>query len=124
MGRTRLIGRVFAGLDIGGTKVLGILVDPDGLVLAQVRLPTVKGCDGVLATASTAVLRILQVTGLQSTAFGAVVWGVTGVGDHAVELVAQSVTERHGRSGRDTRTEPPSARAGRRSASTSSTPVR
>jgi glucokinase len=93
MGRTPLSGQVFAGLDIGGTKVLGILVDPDGLVLAQVRLPTVKGCDGVVATAATAVLMLLQETGLPITALGAVGMGVPGVVnplngrvEHAVNL--------------------------------------
>ena len=39
------------GLDIGASKTLGVRTDAQGTVLAQVRVPTRPGPDGVLATA-------------------------------------------------------------------------
>lgn len=39
------------GLDIGASKTLGVRTDAQGRVLAQVRVPTRPGPDGVLATA-------------------------------------------------------------------------
>jgi glucokinase len=39
------------GLDVGGTKTLGVVVDGDGSVLAQVRTSTRPGADGVVDTA-------------------------------------------------------------------------
>ena len=46
------------GLDIGGTKMLGVVVAADGAVVAQHREPTVPGPDGVLATATTVLDRL------------------------------------------------------------------
>ena len=46
------------GLDIGGTKTLGAVVTADGAVVTQVREATVRGPDGVLATASTVLGRL------------------------------------------------------------------
>ena len=40
--------RLSVGLDVGGTKILGVLVDGRTRVLNSVQLPTVKGCDGVV----------------------------------------------------------------------------
>ena len=53
-------GRGWAvGLDMGGTKCLGVLVDPDGNVRATHRVPTPEGTDAVLAalTGTAEVLR-------------------------------------------------------------------
>jgi glucokinase len=46
------------GLDIGGTKMLGVVVAADGAVVAQHREATVPGPDGVLATATTVLDRL------------------------------------------------------------------
>jgi len=46
------------GLDIGATKMLGAVVDADGAVVTQTRRDTVRGPDGILATAAT-VLELL-----------------------------------------------------------------
>ncbi len=46
------------GLDIGGTKILGVVVAADGAVLAQHREATVPGPDGVLATATSVLDRL------------------------------------------------------------------
>jgi glucokinase len=78
--RARLpAGAVFGGLDIGGTKVLGVLIDADARVLHEVRLPTVQGCDGVVTTAARVVALLLSATGLPITALGALGMGVPGV---------------------------------------------
>jgi len=46
------------GLDIGGTKVLGVVVAADGAVLAQTRASTVPGADGVVTSAATVLERL------------------------------------------------------------------
>jgi glucokinase len=79
MATTLLSRQVFVGLDIGGTKVLGVLVDGEARVLHEVRLPTAKGCDGVVATAANAVVLLLHATGMSMTALGAVGMGIPGV---------------------------------------------
>ena len=53
-------GRGWAiGLDMGGTKCLGVLVDPDGNVRATHRVPTPEGTEAVLA-ALTGTAEILR----------------------------------------------------------------
>jgi glucokinase len=42
------------GLDLGGTKVLGLAVAADGRVLADTRLPTPRGGDAIVATLAEA----------------------------------------------------------------------
>src|SRR5580692_7956696 len=46
------------GLDIGGTKMLGVVVAADGAVVAQHLESNVPGPDGVLATATTVLDRL------------------------------------------------------------------
>jgi len=48
-----------AGLDVGGTKVLGVVVDETGAILASHRVPTPRGGDAVVA----AMLEVLDVLG-------------------------------------------------------------
>lgn len=36
------------GIDVGGTKILGVVVDPDGTVLREFRRPTPRGDDSLL----------------------------------------------------------------------------
>ena len=43
------IGRV-GGIDLGGTKCLGIVLDASGAIVREWRLPTPRGTDAVLAT--------------------------------------------------------------------------
>ncbi|QTE30400.1 ROK family protein [Pengzhenrongella sicca] len=82
------------GLDIGGTKVLGVLLGADDVVVGSVRLPTVRGVDGVVATASAAVRALLAGAGIAPGAAGeavAVGVGVPGVVDPAAGTVAHAV---------------------------------
>lgn len=53
-------GRGWAiGLDLGGTKCLGVLVDPEGSVQAVRRVPTPEGTEAVLA-ALTGTIEVLR----------------------------------------------------------------
>jgi len=51
------------GLDIGGTKTLGLAVGEDGRIVAQVRRPTDPGPSGVVSTAAAVVAELRAVTG-------------------------------------------------------------
>ena len=86
-----LSGARSVGLDIGGTKVHGVVLDSDGTILAQVRESTELGPDGVLATAERVFDALRAATGLALTARVGV--GVPGLVDagrgvlrHAVNL--------------------------------------
>ena len=48
-----MINGVRVGLDIGATKVLGVVIGADGTVVAQSRQNTQPGADGILGTATT-----------------------------------------------------------------------
>ncbi|MFC6042645.1 ROK family protein [Nocardioides hankookensis] len=61
------------GLDIGATKTLGLVLDADGGILAEVREPTKPGADGIVASAAR-VYDALRV------ATGQPLDGVLGVG--------------------------------------------
>jgi glucokinase len=78
------------GLDIGGTKTLGVLTDAQGRVLAKVRRPTQLGAAGVVDTAVAVVdeLRARGVEGLWPIGVGVpgLVDVGTGVVKHAVNL--------------------------------------
>jgi glucokinase len=68
------------GLDVGGTKVLGIVLDDHGTVVAEHRQPTVRDPDGLLAGMVSVATTLLDGTP-----------GVTAVGVGAPGLV-----DRHG----------------------------
>lgn len=53
-------GEARVGLDIGASKILGVVVAADGTVLAQARERTVPGPDGVLASAGTVLERLAE----------------------------------------------------------------
>ncbi|SDC34855.1 Sugar kinase of the NBD/HSP70 family, may contain an N-terminal HTH domain [Nocardioides lianchengensis] len=83
------MGPVNVGLDIGATKTLGVVVDADGRVLAQERLATAPGAEGIVATA-VGVVEALAAAAGAVTAVGV---GVPGLVDvergalaHAVNL--------------------------------------
>ncbi len=84
-------GELRVGLDIGATKVLGVVVDADGTVVAQSRQDTRLGADGVLASA-TAVLDSLTASldGALPAHIGVGVCGIVdrdrGAVSHAVNL--------------------------------------
>lgn len=84
-------GTLAVGLDIGGTKVLGVLLDADGTVLRSARLPTVRGGDGVVRSAADVVLRLAADAGVPLTSAGSVGVGVPGIVDPATGAVNHAV---------------------------------
>ena len=84
---------VWLGIDIGGSKVQGVAIDAEGGVLAQVRLGSTNGADGVAATAGLALRRLRALPAVGGRPLVAVGVGVPGVVDvtaghvrHAVNL--------------------------------------
>jgi glucokinase len=79
------------GLDIGATKILGVVIDASGTVVAQARQDTRPGADGVLVSA-TAVLDslALRLDGALPSHIGIGVCGIVdrerGAVSHAVNL--------------------------------------
>lgn len=81
------------GLDIGGTKVRGVLLDAAAAVRGTVRVPTRLGIDGVVGTAADVVDRLCASAGLAPADLAGVGAGVPGLVDphtgevsHAVNL--------------------------------------
>ena len=87
-------GPLVAGLDIGGTKTLAVLVDAEGEVLARARVATGgDGTEGVLAAARRALEAITEEGGASSGDLIAAGVGIPGLVDadrgtvtHAVNL--------------------------------------
>jgi predicted NBD/HSP70 family sugar kinase len=83
--------RLAVGLDIGGTKVLGVLLDPDGSVLGSVRLPTVRGADGVVSSACQVVRQLAAAAAVPLSDIGSVGVGVPGLVDPLTGSVTHAV---------------------------------
>ncbi len=84
-------GAAAVGLDVGGTKVLGVLLGPDDAVLDQVRVPTSPGADGVVASAAKAVRVLTDAAGLHPADLAGVGLGVPGIVDHGTGSVRHAV---------------------------------
>lgn len=78
------------GLDVGGTKVLGVLLDGD-LVRGTVRRPTRPGTDGVVATAADAVAELCAAAGVAVADLAAVGMGLPGVVEPSTGTVSHAV---------------------------------
>lgn len=85
------------GVDVGGTKVQGVLVDDDGTVLAERHARTVTGPAGVAGGTVALVQQLLADRGLAVTDVAGVGIGLPGVVDpqtgtaaHAVNLGLES----------------------------------
>ena len=84
---------VHIGLDIGGTKVLGVALGPDDEVLADVRLGSEPGPDKVVDVAAAAARELADRIGAPLSALAGIGIGIPGVVDvregvlsHAVNL--------------------------------------
>ncbi|MFC7495301.1 MULTISPECIES: ROK family protein [unclassified Nocardioides] len=82
------------GLDIGATKTLGVVLDDDGAIRAEVREPTTPGPDGVVASAGRVVDALRAATG--DPLSGPIGVGIPGLVDvergavqHAVNLALE-----------------------------------
>ncbi len=84
-----MTGGLRVGLDIGGTKMLGVVVAADGAVVAQAREATVAGPDGVLATATRVLDRLAaEFDGVLPSHVGI---GFPGLVDHDRGAVSHAV---------------------------------
>jgi predicted NBD/HSP70 family sugar kinase len=84
---------VHIGLDIGGTKVLGVAVGADDVVLADVRMSSEPGPDKIVDTAAAAARELAERIGAPLSAMAGIGIGIPGVVDaregvltHAVNL--------------------------------------
>jgi glucokinase len=90
---------VCVGLDIGGSKVEAVALDANGNVLANVRLSSRSGPDGVIAVAATAVARIAALLEMPVGSLGAIGVGVPGLVDAERGSVTHAVNLGLGRDG-------------------------
>jgi glucokinase len=86
VGPVRVTG---VGLDIGGTKTLGLAVDEAGRILAEARRPTEPGPAGVVGTAAAVVADLREATGDPLAVPVGV--GIPGLVDAAQGLVRHAV---------------------------------
>lgn len=85
------MGQYTVGLDIGGTKILGALLDPDGAVVATVRRSTVHGAAGLVSGAARAVREVVAPGGVEVTDLLGVGLGIPGIVDHRSGTVKHAV---------------------------------
>lgn len=71
-------GKLYVGMDIGGTKTAAVVIDAAGNLGADVLLPTAQGNDGVLRTAEEAMLALAKQTGCAVSDFSAAGLGIPG----------------------------------------------
>ncbi|WP_136520553.1 MULTISPECIES: ROK family protein [Cellulomonas] len=79
------------GVDVGGTKVLAVLLDPEGRVVRSHRAPTVPGPDGLLDAVTTATRSLTVAHGLPLERLAGVGIGVPGVVDPVTGTVEHAV---------------------------------
>lgn len=79
------------GLDIGGTKVLGVLLDDAAAVRATLRVPTRLGTEGVLGAAAEVVERLCAAAEVAPAQLVGVGAGVPGLVDPATGEVSFAV---------------------------------
>ncbi|MCA5893389.1 ROK family protein [Isoptericola sp. NEAU-Y5] len=80
-----------AGLDIGGTKTLAVLLDADGEVVARTRLVTERGPRGVVAGAARAVRGVALRAGVPIEDVAGVGVGMPGLVDPVAGTVRHAV---------------------------------
>lgn len=79
------------GLDIGGTKVHGVLLDPPSTVRGTLRAVTVRGTDGVVASAARVVRELCATAGISPADLTGVGVGVPGLVDPRTGSVSHAV---------------------------------
>lgn len=79
------------GIDVGGTKILSVVVDDDGEILEQLRIPTRFGPEGVVESVLKSVTQISQRLNLQPYEFRAIGLGIPGAVNHETGHVTHAV---------------------------------
>ena len=82
---------VWIGLDIGGSKLQGVVIDAAGAVLGEVRLGAANGADGIAATAARALARLRALPAVVGRPLQGVGAGVPGVVDVSAGHVSHAV---------------------------------
>lgn len=90
--------RIRVGLDVGGTKIDAVAVDPEGEIVGRLRRVTGWGDDAVVESIVTAVSALADDVGLSLSDIGSVGIGIPGLVDadagrvdHAVNLGVESL---------------------------------
>ena len=94
--------RLRAGLDIGGTKILGVVIDdsiddsltvdtPGPRIVATVRVPSGSGPDAVLDSAHAVLLALADECGIRTDEFVSVGVGIPGTVDPPTGVVRQAL---------------------------------
>jgi glucokinase len=80
--------KAYAGIDLGGTKMLAVIVDSDGKVLASEEQPTLasEGSESVMARMAAMVRRLVEVSGRQVTGLGVATAGTLDPEDGTVQF--------------------------------------
>ncbi|MBK8446059.1 MAG: ROK family protein [Micropruina sp.] len=79
------------GIDVGGTKTQGIVLDGDARVIADRRGRTETGPSGVIATALAVARDCLRLAGVGTAELGSVGVGIPGRVDHRTGVVCTAV---------------------------------
>lgn len=79
------------GIDVGGTKILSVVVDEDGKVVEQLRIPTQFGPEGVVQSVLESVRKISQRLNFEPQSFRAIGLGIPGAVNHETGHVSHAV---------------------------------
>ena len=88
---TGLAASLRIGIDIGGTKTHGVVLDAAGSVVEHWRTPTGFGSADVVATAAAAVEQLAVLCGVEASLFSSVGIGIPGRVDSDTGHVAHAV---------------------------------
>jgi predicted NBD/HSP70 family sugar kinase len=83
--------QIRVGLDVGGTKIDAVAVDPDGEILGRLRRPTGWGEDAVLDNIALAVGALAEQVGISVSDIRSVGVGIPGLVDADSGLVLHAV---------------------------------
>lgn len=79
------------GVDIGGTKVEGVVVDDAGVVQHKLRLPTGHGAEEVVESAVAVITGLATAAGIDASSFGSIGVGIPGTVDSETGLVSHAL---------------------------------